>query len=207
MTTRQHRQRKTIRKRDATGAISANAVPLSTLLLGKCENYYLAASRPNAQEFVCCGRMEEDVLREVEEFFYDRIPLTRAMGIRVVPHEEHMFAVEAPIALNHNHLHTAFGGSINAVAILAGYGLLWLTLRSEAADVVIAESSIRFLRPVRERIRAMCVKPDDSALTTLKETFRKKGKSRIKLSVRVEESGLQAAQFDATFVALRPSQS
>ena len=51
------------------------------------------------------------------------------MGVRVVAHDENGFIVEAPVALNSNHLRTAFGGSINAVATLAAYGLLWLELR------------------------------------------------------------------------------
>src|SRR4051812_40651112 len=100
-----------------------------------------------------------DPLRAAEEFFHAKIPLTRAMGLRVVPDAVHGFAIEASVALNYNHLHTAFGGSINAVATLAGYGLLWLELRDTNAHVVVAESSIRFLRPVRQVIRAICVRP------------------------------------------------
>ena len=78
------------------------------------------------------------------------------MGLRVVAHGASGFVVEAPVALNSNHLRTAFGGSINAVATLAAYGFLWLELNDAAAHVVVAESSIRFLRPVRETIRAIC---------------------------------------------------
>lgn len=146
-----------------------------------------------------------DPLREAEEFFHKKIPLTRAMGVRVVSDDTHTFVVTAPVALNHNHLHTAFGGSINAVATLAGYGLLWMQLRGEAAHVVIAESSIRFLQPVRETIRALCAKPHVQELEAFRSTLQAKGKAKIALHVRVEENGKLAAEFRATFVALSDS--
>ena len=97
---------------------------------------------------------EETALRQAQAFFHEQIPITRAMGVRVVANDENGFVIEAPVALNSNHLRTAFGGSINAVATLAAYGFLWLELNEAAAHVVVAESSIRFLRPVRETIRA-----------------------------------------------------
>jgi thioesterase domain-containing protein len=64
----------------------------------------------------------EDRLRAAEKFLHEQIPITRAMGLRVVANDGNGFVVEAPVALNSNHLRTAFGGSINAVATLAAYG-------------------------------------------------------------------------------------
>src|SRR5207253_4594247 len=104
------------------------------------------------------------------------------MGLRVMAHDEKEFAVEAPVALNSNHLGTAFGGSINAVATLAGYGLLWLELRDDpSVHIVIAESSIRFLRPVRRTIRAVCCRPEEAALAILKSELAAKNRGRIRL--------------------------
>jgi len=144
---------------------------------------------------------EETALREAEEFFHQQIPLTRAMGVRVVAHDENGFVLEAPVALNSNHLRTAFGGSINAVATLAAYGLLWLELRKQAAHVVVAESSIRFLRPVRETIRAICPLPELEELKSFRTRFTAKGKARITLRVKVVEDGQTAAEFEGIFVA------
>ena len=125
------------------------------------------------------------------------------MGLRVVGHDADGFAVEAPVALNSNHLRTAFGGSINAAATLAAYGFLWLELNDAAAHVVVAESSIRFLRPVRETIRATCLRPADSELKKFGTEFRKKGKARIALRVHVVENAETAAEFEGLFVARR----
>jgi thioesterase domain-containing protein len=138
---------------------------------------------------------------EAEKYFHEQIPLTRAMGVRVVANDEGGFTVEAPVALNSNHLRTAFGGSINAVATLAAYGLLWLELHNPGVHVVVAESSIRFLRPVREMIRAVCQRPDPDEWTEFRKEFESAGKARIKLHVKVVEAEHTAAEFEGTFVA------
>src|SRR6476661_9609887 len=136
------------------------------------------------------------MLRDAEKFLHEQIPITRAMGLRVVANDENGFTVEAPVALNSNHLRTAFGGSINAVATLAGYGFLWMELNEAAAHVVVAESSIRFLRPVRETIRATCLRPPAEELDGFRQRFAEKGKAPIILRVNVTEAGESAAEFE-----------
>jgi|SRR5438067_2439623 len=134
---------------------------------------------------------------QVESFLRDKIPLATAMGVRVVTLDP--LAIEAPVALNSNHL----GGSINAVATLAGYALLWLALHDDpSVRLVIGEGSIRFLRPVRNTIRAVCGRPEES-LTTLKSELAAHNRGRIRLRVRVEEGGAPAAEFEGLFVAIR----
>lgn len=144
----------------------------------------------------------EDALREAERFFHQQIPLTRAMGVRVVRADGDKIAVEAPVAPNQNHLKTAFGGSIHAIATLAGYGCLWLALRDPKVHVVIAESSIRYLLPVRETIRGVCALPGQSQLDAFRAALAAKGKARICLDVTIEENEVVAAEFSGTFVAL-----
>lgn len=138
---------------------------------------------------------------DAEEYFHQQIPITRAMGVRVVGHDEKEFVVEAPVALNSNHLGTGFGGSINAVATLAAYGLVWVELRGQRVHVVVAESSIRFLRPVRETIRAICRRPDRNEWAAFQTRFAEKGKARITLHVQVVDAEQTAAEFEGTFVA------
>lgn len=129
------------------------------------------------------------------------------MGVRVISSGDNGFAIEAPVGPNHNHLHTAFGGSINAVATLAAYGFLWLELQAADVDLVVAESSIRFIAPIHETLRASCVPLKDEALARFKADLTAKGKARIHLNVRVEENGALAADFAGTFVALRRTRS
>jgi thioesterase domain-containing protein len=143
----------------------------------------------------------EGALRQAQAYFHEEIPITRAMGVRVVANDESGFVIEAPVALNSNHLRTAFGGSINAVATLAAYGFLWLELNDASVHVVVAESSIRFLRPVRETIRAVCLRPAAEELAAFRSQFKAKGKARITLRVNVIEGGETAAEFEGSFVA------
>lgn len=138
---------------------------------------------------------------DAEQYFHEQIPITLSMGVRVMAHDENEFIVEAPVALNSNHLRTAFGGSINAVATLAAYGMVWLGLRDQSVYVVVAESSIRFLRPVRETIRAICSRPNPEEWAAFRTRFTGKGKARITLRVKVVEAGQTAAEFEGIFVA------
>ena len=143
----------------------------------------------------------DDPLRAAEEFLHREIPLTRAMGLRVVSHATG-FAIEAPVASNRNHLHTAFGGSINSVATLAGYVFLWLRLRAHLPRIVIGHSAIRFVRPVAEMIRATCIVPGEEQLATFDAALNAKGKARLTQLVQIDDGGVLAAEFTGTFVAI-----
>lgn len=138
---------------------------------------------------------------EVEAFLHTKIPITQAMGVRVEVFDENHLVLTAPLDLNHNHLGTAFGGSLAAVATLAGYAFLWLALEDRDAHVVIAESSLVYRRPVRGEIRAVCRRPDEGALAIFKTSYAQKGKARLTLAVQIEGAGEVAVEFTGVFVA------
>lgn len=140
-------------------------------------------------------------MQETEAFFHRLIPITRAMGIRVVAFDGQQLTIEAPLALNHNHLGTAFGGSLNAIATLAGYGWVWLEVQDPACHVVVRDSAIKFRRPVRHDIRAICRRPEESMVSAFRDGYLQKGKGRMKLDVTIEDDGLVAVEFVGTFVA------
>jgi len=145
--------------------------------------------------------VSQEQLRAAEKFLHEHIPLTRAMGVRVVPDAASGFAVIAPVALNYNHLQTAFGGSINSVATLAGYAFLWLALAESTPRIVISASSIRFHAPVQTMIRARCEPVDPAEMSAFRDGLRTERRARIELQVRVEEDNVIAARFQGTFVA------
>lgn len=144
-----------------------------------------------------------DLLRETTAYLHEHIPLTRAMGVEVASYDGTALVMTAPLALNHNHLGTAFGGSLNAIATLAGYVLLWLELRDRSAHIVIRESRIQFYRPVKGALRAICHAPDPAVLADFREGFGRKGKARLELHVEIFEGEELAVAFDGTFVAVR----
>jgi thioesterase domain-containing protein len=144
---------------------------------------------------------------KIQELLHQKIPITRALGVRVEDYDGQRLILTAPLAANVNHLGTAFGGSLNALALLSGYGLLWLELQDSECHIVIRASSISYERPVTGELRAVCVRPDEEALRHFKQTFHQRGKARIVLSATIEEQGITAVRFQGTFVALRQLRS
>jgi thioesterase domain-containing protein len=140
---------------------------------------------------------------DAENFLYAQIPLAKAMGVRVVAANADRVVLSAPLDANHNHLGTAFGGSLNAVAVLAGYAFLWLRLGDRDAHVVVRRSSIDYRRPVTGEIRAVCIAPDEAAIAAFQTRFAQKGKARITLDVTIEEAGAVCVTFQGEYVALR----
>jgi thioesterase domain-containing protein len=142
-------------------------------------------------------------LAATERFFHEQIPLTKAMGVLVEAHDGRQLVLTAPLAANHNHLGTAFGGSLAALATLAGYGLLWLELGNRDAHIVIRRSELDYRHPVTGPLRAICRKPPEAELAVFRATFAKAGKARVRLEVTVEEAGRVCMTFAGTFVAIR----
>ena len=142
-------------------------------------------------------------LRETEQFLHEQIPLTRAMRVGVESYDAGQLTLTAPLAPNHNHLGTAFGGSLAALAMLAGYALLWLELGDREAHLVVRESTIRFLRPVRATIRATCRSPNEAEMAAFKAEFAANAKARIRLEVVIEEESQTAVEFAGTYVGRR----
>jgi len=142
-------------------------------------------------------------LSELEKYLHQKIPLSAAMGIHVAEWNSTRLILRAPLSANRNHLGTAFGGSLNAIATLAGYSAVWLALDDSSAHVVIRESTISFRRPVVGDISAVCLLPDQSELDRFRADFSRKGKSRISLNVFIDHEGERAVNFTGTFVAVR----
>jgi thioesterase domain-containing protein len=143
------------------------------------------------------------LVSRIQELLHTKIPITRAMGVRVEAYDGERLILSAPLGANVNHLGTAFGGSLNALAVLSGYGLLWLELQDSECHIVIRASSISYDRPVRGEIRAVCVRPDAEVLEEFKQTFHQKGRARIALAATIEDEGSTCVRFEGTFVAMR----
>jgi thioesterase domain-containing protein len=144
-----------------------------------------------------------DLLHSTERFLHEQIPLTHAMGVRVVQFDEKGFMLTAPLEPNHNHLGTAFGGSLSAIATLAGYSLLWLELGDRNSHIVIKSSSLKYRRPIFGEIRAVCPRIDPETLAVFREKFARTDKAGIPLRVSIEEEGIECVEFEGLFVALR----
>ena len=140
---------------------------------------------------------------ELESYLRDKIPLARAMGVRVEASEAGELVLTAPLEPNHNHLGTAFGGSLSAVATLAAYAMLWVELGDRTGHIVVHRSEIVYHRAVRGEIRAICRRPPDAELAEFRRQFAATGKARIRLGATIEHDGRVCVEFGGDFVALR----
>ena len=140
--------------------------------------------------------------KTLEDFLHSEIPLTRAMAISVESCGPEELILTAPLAPNHNHLGTAFGGSLATVATLTGYCALWTALGDRSIHIVVRRSSIEYLRPVTGEIRATCKIPSGAELTHLRKTLTAHGKARLSLDVLISENDRECVRFTGEFVAL-----
>ena len=131
------------------------------------------------------------------------MPITKALGLRVVGNEGGGLVLSSPLAPNINHKGTAFAGSLNATATLAGWGTIWLLLREHGirSHVVIQDSTVDYFRPVTGDFTARCRAPSASAIERLVNAVRRRGRGRIELDVLVSDASGDAVRFHGRYVA------
>lgn len=141
----------------------------------------------------------------LETFLREKIPLTRAMELRVAESSAQRLVLEAPLEPNRNHLGTAFGGSLQALPTLACYGTLWMILREAGLDghVVVKRSAANYRAPVTVTLRAVCEQPSAAAKAEFLADLQRHRKARMELCAIVEGAdGKPAVEFSGTFVAV-----
>src|SRR5688572_33465248 len=81
---------------------------------------------------------------------YAAMPPVAAMRLRAVARDGDVLRLHAPLDANVNDKGCAFGGSMASAMTLAGWGLLTLRLAEAgiAAEVYVADSQLRYLRPL-----------------------------------------------------------
>lgn len=145
-------------------------------------------------------------LRLLHDTWRSGIPLTEAMQLAPLHFRDETLTVAAELAPNVNVHGTAFAGSLYAVAALAGWGLVHLTLRRAGIDdgsIVIAEGRIRYLRPVRERIVASCAMPPAELAAGLADLGADAGRARFALEAVLCAGDQVAVRFDGIYAVVR----
>jgi len=145
-----------------------------------------------------------DLLRALRTKLRRDMPITRALGLRVLGREGAGLVLTSPLAPNINHKGTAFAGSLNATATLAGWGTIWLVLREHGitSHVVIQDSAVHYFRPVTGDFTARCKAPSASAIERLVKSVVKKGRGRIALDVMISDAAGDAVRFHGRYVAM-----
>lgn len=144
---------------------------------------------------------------QLEAYLHTHIPISAQMGVHVVDASEDGVRLGAPLEPNLNHQQTGFGGSISALAILAGWSLLWLRLREHSAghQIMIQSNAIEYLEPARSDFTAVCTAPDAVEWDRFLRTYRLRGRGRLSLLAEVQAGALPLATFEGKYVAVRGS--
>ncbi len=147
-----------------------------------------------------------DLTREdVERYLHDHIPISSAMGVRVLSCDATGVRLSAPLAANINHRATVFGGSASAVAILAAWTYLYFVLRSAGvfARLVIQSNTIDYLAPITADFEGECPAMSAEELERFTKTLRRHGKARISVAAILTCAGVTTAAFKGDYVAVR----
>ena len=142
---------------------------------------------------------------QLERYLHENIPLTRAMGLKVIFANPERVLIECPLEPNVNLHGTAFGGSIVALATITGW--LWIHVymreRKQTPKLVISESTMQYMEPVTGPFSAELRAPSDKIIRSFTQTFDRRGSARIDLHVSVLSAGEEVGLFKGTYAALK----
>jgi thioesterase domain-containing protein len=129
--------------------------------------------------------------------------LAAHIGIVVESADDAGIRLRAPLPPNANDKGTAFGGSLFAVAVLAGWAWLarYLAQHALAADAVIQESNIRYLAPVSGAFHATLLAPKPAEIERFRKMLRRAARARIHLHVDIHDGSTLATRFEGWYVA------
>jgi thioesterase domain-containing protein len=138
--------------------------------------------------------------QSLEKLLWAQIPLAKAMHVRVLKADEKEVEVACGLALNHNHLGSAFGGSLSALMTLAAYCRIFHMING-TGHVLLKSNATKFLRPVNEDLRAVCFPPLPEVISKFLNTYQKKGTAQLSLTSQIVlKDGSIASRMSAEFV-------
>lgn len=144
------------------------------------------------------ARLERDVLA--------RIPLAAAMKIRVAGCPKDGLVLSAPFTPNRNHAGIAFGGAIECMATLAGWGLVWLRVAEPDAEIVIHRAETRFVAPLNGALKARATAPPRAAWRQFIASLARRGRARIDVGATVGDAKHPVgAEFYGRYVVTLPA--
>lgn len=141
----------------------------------------------------------------LENYLHEHIPLSAAMGVKILRADESMVELSAPLAPNINHRETVFGGSASAVAILAAWTLLYVRLQDAGINsrVVIQRNTMSYEHPITTDFTAVAALPDLSHWTKFLNMLKRRGRARISVAVTLVCENEKVGTLEGDFVALK----
>lgn len=142
----------------------------------------------------------------LKNYLRQHIPISAAMGVGVELASSERVILSAPFSNNINHKNTVFGGSLHAVATLACWSLLNVSLAElgeKNVQIVIAKSDVAYVAPVAADFKAECQRPDATSWERFLKMLQKKGKGRIALTAKIFQDSELCVDYSGVFVVLK----
>ena len=141
---------------------------------------------------------------EAKQYLHEHIPITSQMGVDVDHFDETGVILSAPLNKNINHRDTAFGGSLSALAILAGWSLVHICLMEENIPnrLVIQKSRMDFHAPAESNFTAACAMPGEKDRDRFIRTLKKRKRARITLHTVLSDGNKKVGEHEGMYVAM-----
>lgn len=138
---------------------------------------------------------------ELQKRWRQEIPICGAMGVRISQYTGYRFECSAPLNPNINPHETMFAGSIFTLTTLTGWGMAWLLMREKGlvADVILADSQIRFKAPITQNPTA--VTSLDGISGDLDRLVHGR-RARVIVKVTVYSGDVAAVEFTGTYMLM-----
>lgn len=136
--------------------------------------------------------------RELQDIWHKKIPISEAMGLKIVSFDNNELVTKANLAPNVNVHGTAFAGSLYSIQALTGWGMIHLQTRllGLEASILIAKGDIDYASPVKADIVAVCRFDGHEEEQKL---LIAKGKARFQLVCEVDIGGEIASTFRGSY--------
>ena len=147
---------------------------------------------------------KEKALESLRDYTRSLPPLA-AIQARVAAYDGQRLHLTAPLAANVNDKGSAFGGSMTSLMTYAGWGLVVLQLQQAGvrADVFVADSTVRYLKPLHADLCAEAVLAPEQSWESFLATLAQRGRARIHLQARmVGADGEVMADLAGRYVAV-----
>ncbi len=144
--------------------------------------------------------------QELQQRWIVQIPISEKMGVKISQYTGYRFETAALLNANLNPHQSMFAGSIFSQAALTGWGMVWLMMKEQGltAEIMLADSHIRYRQPIVERPRAVVTL--DSLSGDLDRLARGR-KARVKMDVTLYSGDTEAATFTGTYMLLPGTES
>jgi len=142
--------------------------------------------------------------QQLQDSLYQRIPLSRAMGVTVLQADPDRVVLRAPLAPNVNHSGTVFGGSAASVAVLAAWALVEVRLQAVAQPgrIVIRRSTMDFEQPIMADFTAIAESPAAADWDRLLATLRRGRMGRIVVRSVLDCAGTRVGELEGEFAVI-----